>query len=133
MSPSTEYRQRNTEYKRQNTEFSSLLYVLHLRLLFVFTVVPFLVIGAFSPAAMGAESLAGPAIADGFGVNIHFTGLPQDLRMIADAGFKFIRMDLAWSRIEQTKGVYDFKESGYDSLTLGCRSEERRVGKECRS
>ena len=113
------------EYRLQKTEYSPP--VLYLRPLFVFTVVIFLAIGAVSPVAMGAKSLPGPAIPEGFGVNIHFTGLPRDLKMIADAGFKFIRMDLAWSRIEQTKGVYDFKGSGYDSLTLGCEKLGMRV------
>ena len=95
--------------------------------MFVFTVVLFLVIGAVSPVVLVAESLPGPAIPDGFGVNIHFTGLPHDLHMIAEAGFKFIRMDLVWSRVEKTKGVYDFKGSGYDSLTLGCEEPGIRV------
>ena len=99
MSPNTEGRIQNREYRRQNTEFSSPLYVLHLRPLFVFMVVLFLAIGAVSPVTMGAKSLPGPAISDGFGVNIHFTGLPHDLHMISEAGFKFIRMDLVWSRI----------------------------------
>lgn len=116
-----------TEYRIQKTEYSPSISVLHVRLLFVFTVVLFLVIGAVSPAVMGAESLPGPAIPDGFGVNIHFTGLPHDLHMIAEAGFKFIRMDLVWSRVEKTKGVYDFKGSGYDSLTLGCEELGIRV------
>ena len=103
------------EDRMQKTEYSPP--VLYLRSLFVLAVVLFLAIGAVSPVAMGAKSLPGPAIPDGFGVNIHFTGLPRDLKMIANAGFKFIRMDLAWSRIEKTKGEYDFKGSGYDSLT----------------
>jgi len=119
----------NTEYRIQNTEDSPSISVSHLRpsAFFVFTVILFLVIGVFSPAIMGAESLPGPAIPDGLGVNIHFTGLPHDLRVITEAGFKFIRMDLAWSRIEQAKGVYDFKGSGYDSLTLGCEELGIRV------
>jgi len=118
-----------TEDRKQNTEYSPSISVLHIRPLvfFVFMVVLFLAIGAFSQAAMGAESLPGPAIPDGFGVNIHFTGLPHDLHMIAEAGFKFIRMDLVWSRVEKTKGVYDFKGSGYDSLTLGCEELGIRV------
>ncbi len=117
----------NTEYRLQKTEYISPRSFLHIRLLFFFTAVLFLLIGAFPPAVMGAESLPGPAISDGIGVNIHFTGLPRDLKMIANAGFKFIRMDLAWSRIERTKGVYDFKGSGYDSLTLGCEELGIRV------
>jgi hypothetical protein len=93
----------------------------------IFLAVLLSVIVVFSPAVIGAESLPGPAIPDGFGINIHFTGLPRDLKMIADAGFKFIRMDLVWSRIEKTKGVYNFKGSGYDSLTLGCEELGIRV------
>ena len=110
-----------SEYRIQNKKYrNTLLFVLYIRSLFVCTVVLFLAIVAFSPIGLCAEPLPGPAIPDGFGVNIHFTGIPRDLHMIADAGFKFIRMDLVWSRIEQEKGEYDFKESGYDSLTLAC-------------
>jgi hypothetical protein len=68
----------------------------------------------------GIEALAHPAIPNGFGVNIHFTGEPRDLDMIAKAGFKFIRMDLTWSGVERVKGVHDFTASGYDALTKGC-------------
>ena len=129
MNPNIENRRQKAEYRIQNIGNSSAISVLHFRstVFFVFTVVLFLAIAAFSPAAMGAESLPGPAIADCFGVNIHFTGLPRDLKMIADVGFKFIRMDLVWSRVEQAKGVYDFKKSGYDSLTLGCEELGIRV------
>jgi len=59
-------------------------------------------------------------IPDGFGVNIHLRGEPRDLDLIADAGFKFIRMDLTWEAIERKKGVYGFEETGYDALTEGC-------------
>lgn len=119
----------NTEYRIQKTEESPSISVLHIRpsVFFVFTVGLFLAIGAFLPVAMGAKLLPRLAIPDGFGVNIHFTGLPHDLHMISEGGFKFIRMDLAWSRVEQTKGVYDFKGSGYDSLTLGCEELGIRV------
>jgi len=57
-------------------------------------------------------------IPNGFGINIHFTGEPRDLDMIAEAGFKFIRMDFAWGGIEREKGVYNFES--YDTLTDGC-------------
>lgn len=56
----------------------------------------------------------------GLGVNIHFTGEPKDLDLIADCGFRFIRMDLVWSSIEKEKGIYKFEETGYDALTEGC-------------
>lgn len=52
---------------------------------------------------------------DGLGVNIHFTDpRPGEMKMLADAGFKWVRMDFAWSGIERTRGEYDF--SAYDRL-----------------
>jgi hypothetical protein len=59
-------------------------------------------------------------IPNGLGVNIHFTGEPRDLELIAEGGFKFIRMDFAWGAIEREKGIYKFEKSGYDALTEGC-------------
>jgi hypothetical protein len=53
---------------------------------------------------------------NGVGVNIHFTtGHERDIDLIADAGFKFIRMDFHWTGIEREKGFYDW--SAYDELT----------------
>jgi len=66
-------------------------------------------------------------VPDGFGVNIHFTGQPHDLDLIAQAGFKFIRMDLSWSGVEKQKGIYDFEKAGYDSLTEGCTKRGIRI------
>jgi len=83
--------------------------------------------GIVPSARAEIESLPHPAIPNGFGVNIHFTGEPRDLDMIAAAGFKFIRMDLAWSRVERVKGVYDFDTSGYDTLTKGCTKRDIHV------
>ncbi len=67
------------------------------------------------------------AVPNGFGVNIHFRGQPRDLDLIADAGFKFIRMDLTWEAVEREKGVYDFEKSGYDALTKGCSKRGIRI------
>jgi len=67
-----------------------------------------------------AADLPGLTISDGFGVNIHFRHDPPDLDMIAEAGFRFIRMDLGWEGVEREKGVYDFERTGYDALTAGC-------------
>ncbi|HSZ59090.1 MAG TPA: beta-galactosidase [Tepidisphaeraceae bacterium] len=51
----------------------------------------------------------------GLGVNIHFTDpRPGEMEMLARAGFKWVRMDFAWSGIERRKGEYDF--SAYDRL-----------------
>jgi polysaccharide biosynthesis protein PslG len=70
----------------------------------------------FARAANGpvlAQSLG--ALPDGLGVNIHFTDpRPGEMRMLADAGFRWVRMDFGWASIEREKGEYDF--SAYDRL-----------------
>ncbi len=65
------------------------------------------------------------AIPNGLGVNIHFTGEPTDLDLIAEAGFRFIRMDFTWASVEKTKGVYEFES--YDALTEGCEKRGIRI------
>ena len=56
-----------------------------------------------------------------FGVNIHFTDpQPGEMKMLAEAGFRFIRMDLDWARTEKARGVYDF--APYERL-LGALDE----------
>jgi len=62
--------------------------------------------------------LPGPVVGQGWGVNIHFTReQPGELRMIRDAGFKWVRMDMTWSKVEKVRGVFDFTE--YDALVRG--------------
>ncbi len=75
----------------------------------------------------GAKPLPRFTVPNGFGVNIHFTGDPKDLDMIADAGFQFIRMDLTWAGVERKKGVYNFDRPGYDALTEGCTKRGIRI------
>ena len=74
-----------------------------------------------------AGSLPELTIPNGFGVNIHFTGDPQDLDLIYDGGFRVIRMDLSWSGVEREKGVYNFEKAGYDALTAGCEKRGIRI------
>jgi len=51
----------------------------------------------------------------GIGVNIHFTDAqPGEMKMIADAGFRWVRMDFKWDLTEPERGRYDF--SPYDRL-----------------
>lgn len=80
-------------------------------------------------AVAGCPSIQLPALTvpKGLGVNIHFRGEPRDLDLIADAGFKFIRMDLTWEAVERKKGVYEFEKSGYDALTKGCSKRGIRI------
>jgi hypothetical protein len=45
----------------------------------------------------------------GTGVNIHFTDpQPGEIKTIADAGFRWVRMDFKWDVTETKRGVYDF-------------------------
>src|SRR5262249_50828246 len=67
------------------------------------------------PWVVSASEIPNAVIPNGVGVNIHFvTGHEQDLDLIAAAGFKFVRMDFAWTAIEKQKGKYDW--SDYDQL-----------------
>ncbi|MES5263864.1 cellulase family glycosylhydrolase [Priestia aryabhattai] len=53
---------------------------------------------------------------DGLGASIYQKSTQQDIKLLADAGFKWARVDMTWSRIEETRGEYDFVNSGYDKL-----------------
>jgi len=65
--------------------------------------------GCWLPAA------GNPTIEQAFGVNIHFTEpQPGEIKMIADAGFRWVRMDFKWDLTEPQPGRYDF--SPYDRL-----------------
>jgi hypothetical protein len=56
-----------------------------------------------------------PPIPESLGVNIHFTSpQPGEMTELAEAGFRWVRMDLNWSQTEPVKGQYDF--SAYDHL-----------------
>lgn len=52
----------------------------------------------------------------GLGVSIHTGVSERDIQSIADAGFKWVRVDIFWDRVEKKKGHYDFKTTGYDEL-----------------
>jgi len=64
-------------------------------------------------AAIGMPG-TGP-IPDGLGTNIHFTS-PQhgEMKMLAEGGFRWLRMDFVWSSIERKKGEYTWDH--YDRL-----------------
>src|SRR5438067_1422170 len=66
--------------------------------------------GAAAPPPPAVEAVPAP-----FGVNIHFTQpQPGEMKELAAAGFKWVRMDFAWGAIERKKGQYDFE--AYDGL-----------------
>lgn len=84
-------------------------------------------IGSFLCSSIIQASLPDLVIPEGLGVNIHFTGEPRDLDLIAEGGFKYIRMDFGWGGIEREKGKYDFIGTGYDALTEGCIKRGIRI------
>ena len=56
-----------------------------------------------------------PVISDGLGVNIHFTDpQPGEMKMLSEAGFRWVRMDFVWEVTEPEKDKYDF--APYDRL-----------------
>jgi hypothetical protein len=63
---------------------------------------------------------------EAFGVNIDFTdSLPGEMKMIAGAGFRWVRMDLKWDLTEREAGKYDF--SPYDRLMSDLESQKVRA------
>jgi len=73
--------------------------------------------------AIGSTAFAAPhslpdqlgALPNGFGVNIHFTDpKPGEMKMLAEAGFRWVRMDFGWGATEREKGQYEF--SAYERL-----------------
>lgn len=61
------------------------------------------------------QGLPGTMIPDGLCVNIHFTDArPGEMEMLAQGGFRWIRMDFVWGATEKVRGQYDF--TAYDRL-----------------
>src|SRR5271163_835301 len=79
-----------------------------------------LALGFFLIALLRSSASAVPSDATLFGpntlgVNIHFTtALPGEMEMLAQAGFRWVRMDFDWTSTELQPGKYDF--SAYDQL-----------------
>jgi aryl-phospho-beta-D-glucosidase BglC (GH1 family) len=55
-------------------------------------------------------------ITNGVGVNIKRDVTEEDIETIADAGFKWVRVDITWEKVETKKGQYNFEDTGYDDL-----------------
>ena len=79
---------------------------------------------AHTPAPWPTDTSA-PAIPEGLGVNIHFTSPdPGEVKMLAAAGFRWVRMDFVWKQTELVKGKYDF--SVYDNLLRSLEQHQIR-------
>ena len=56
-----------------------------------------------------------PTVEESLGVNVHFIEpKPGEVKMIAEAGFRWVRTDFIWEATERERGRYDF--SAYDQL-----------------
>lgn len=74
-----------------------------------------LVVLAVLPLPTSAAEESVSFAPDTMGVNIHFTKpLPGEMEMLAEAGFRWVRMDFDWASTEREPGQYDF--SAYDGL-----------------
>lgn len=70
---------------------------------------------ADSDCKFGQDTATTSAIPQGLGVNIHFTDpQPGEIKMMADAGFRWVRMDFKWDLTERERGRYEFGD--YDRL-----------------
>lgn len=76
---------------------------------------PFIIIFFLAPSLFSQGIPLNPPVPENLGVNIHFTSpSPGEMRELAAAGFRWVRMDFNWAEIEREKGRYDF--SAYDQL-----------------
>ncbi|PEI51827.1 cellulase family glycosylhydrolase [Priestia aryabhattai] len=62
-------------------------------------------------------------IPQGLGVNIDMNVTKEDIQAISNAGFKWVRVDIFWERVETNKGIYNFKDTGYDRLNKWIKEE----------
>ena len=90
------------------------------------------------PLLAGAAEIPEPVLPAGVGVNIHFVaGHERDLDLIADPGFKFVRMDFDWSAIEARKPEYPKKSDNTAMTGHGAAPQPaafaRETGRPCRA
>jgi hypothetical protein len=77
-------------------------------------------------AAPPHPSLPVPGRIDGLGTNIHFTDpRPGEMQMLADGGFRWIRMDFVWGATERQRQQYDF--SAYERLLTALERHQIRA------
>ncbi len=79
-----------------------------------------------SLAPVQATEFPNGNVPDGLGINIHMGNFTiQDMNLINETGFGFIRTDLLWHEVEKEKGVYDFKP--FDQLIAELKKKNMRA------
>lgn len=92
----------------------------------VFPAVGLLMLTALSVSGATKQGLPKFVVPDCLGVNIHFVGAEhKQIEQIANAGFRWVRMDFTWDGVERSKGVYDFNP--YDELVSALRLRGTRA------
>ena len=90
------------------------------------TLNPRLIFFALLIAAQPSAGFAAPPVSQSLGVNIHFTDpRPGEMQLLADAGFKTLRMDFSWAATEPKKGQYNFEP--YDRLLKSMEPHQLRA------
>ncbi len=78
------------------------------------------------PASWAVGRVGRPEVPYSLGVNINFTRpRPGEMRMLAAAGFRWVRMDFDWSKTERVKGHYEFH--AYDRLLAALERHHMRA------
>ncbi len=86
-----------------------------LQMLYLKPLLPFLLWAFQAGPGHPHPSLPPSGVPEGLGVNIHFTRpRPGEMHMLAEAGFRWVRMDFSWAATERQPGHYDF--SAYEEL-----------------
>jgi hypothetical protein len=76
-------------------------------------------------ARASAAGLPKSEIPDSLGLSIHdFSKMDEDLPRVRAAGFRNVRMDLRWNKVEAKRGNFDF--GSYDSIAKALRSNGLR-------
>ena len=95
----------------------------HALVLFVCLTLPYTSCASGHCSFAPSQTSDAPVIPDGFGVNIHFTDpLPGEIAMLAEAGFRWVRMDFKWDVTETQPGRYDFSE--YERLLVALEQHQ---------
>lgn len=85
-----------------------------------------LLLNAAAGAAQPHPALPAATVPEGLGVNIHFTDpRPGEMEMLADAGFRWVRMDFSWAATERERDHYDF--AAYDRLLTALDQHKLRA------
>jgi hypothetical protein len=85
--------------------------------------VPLPHVDPFAPIVPAASAVGD--LMSGVGVNIHFTEDDRALDIAAEAGFRWVRMDLVWRQVEREPGTYDFR--AYDELVSSLKRRGMRA------